>query len=164
MSCPPALKSDSPGSTSLAVMFTDATTGASGLKWASAKRSLARGRARRRDANAPCAGAWAPMCPCGWAANPPCTWMPAPPPTALCRAATCAQRGQPGFGRRRRSRTGHTHSGPSAPSAPLPSARPVGPGSFSRDPSTSQHAHYGHQSTRRPQQLKTLLTHRPVDT
>lgn len=132
----PALRNVSPGSTSLAVMSTDATTGARDLR---EKRNQESARAPRLAENVPCAGVWVPTCPCGWAVNLLCTWTPALLPTLSCRAVTSAQRRRPGTGPRRRCPTGPTPSDPSAPSAPLPSAPPAGHGSSSRAPSTSCH-------------------------
>ncbi len=130
------MRSVSPGSTSLAATSMDATTGARDPR---ELRSQERATAPQPSENVPCAGAWVLTCPCGWAASPPCTWTLELPLTALCRAATSAQKGQPGTGPRLRFPTGRTPSDLSAPSAPLPSAPPAGRGSSSRAPSTSRH-------------------------
>lgn len=115
----------------------DATTGARDLReW----RCRERARVPQPAENVPCAGAWVPTCPCGWAASLLCTWTLELPLTLLCRAATSAQRGQPGTGLRPRFLTGRTPSDLCAPSAPLPSAPPAGRGSSSRAPSTSRHS------------------------
>lgn len=131
-----ALKNDSPGSTSPAAMSMDATTGARDLR---EKSYQERAKAPQSAENVPCAGVWVPTCLCGWAVSPLCTWTPELRLTVLCRAATSAQRGQPGTGLRPRCPMGRTPSDPSAPSAPLPSAPPAGRGSSSRAPSTSHH-------------------------
>ncbi|TMS12219.1 hypothetical protein E3U43_017177 [Larimichthys crocea] len=87
-------------------MSTDVTTGARDLReW----RTQERVTVPQPAENVPCAGAWVPTCPCGWAVNLQCTWTLEPPLTVLCRAATSAQRGQPGTGLRPRFRTG-THA------------------------------------------------------
>lgn len=131
------LKSVSLGYTSLAAMFTGATTGAKGP---TTRRIWERPTAVWRVGNAPCAGAWAPTCPCGWVASPRSTWTPEPPLTFSCRAATSPQRGQPSTGRRPRSLTGRTLSGPSAPSAPLLWAHRAGRDSSSRARSINRHS------------------------
>lgn len=130
----PALKNVSRGSTSLAAMSMDATTGARDLR---ERRNQERARAPQPAENVRCAGALVPTCPCGWAVNLLCMWMPVLLRTLLCRAVTSAQRRQPGTGLRPRYPMGPTPSDPSAPSAPLPSAPPAGRGSSSRAPSTS---------------------------
>lgn len=118
-------------------MSTDVTTGARDPReW----RTQERVTVPQPAENVPCAGAWVPTCPCGWAANLQCTWTLEPPLTVLCRAATSAQRGQPGTGLRPRFRMGRTPSDLSALSAPLPSAPPAGRGSSSRAPSTSRNS------------------------
>lgn len=65
-----ALKSVSLGSTSLAAMSTDATTGASDRR----ERSIwGRQTVPQHVENVLSAEALVPMSPCGWAASPPCT-------------------------------------------------------------------------------------------
>lgn len=132
-----ALKSVSPGSTSLAATSTDATTGARDRRESSNRE---RAKAPPPVENVRCAGAWVPMCRCGWAVNLRYMWMPDLPLMLLCPVATCAQRGQAGTGPRLLCPTGRTPSDPSAPSAPPLSAPPAGRGSSSRAPSTNRHS------------------------
>lgn len=133
----PVLKSVSLGYTSRAATFMDATTGAKDPR---RRRIWERPTVAWHVGNVPCAGAWAPTCPCGWVVSLQSTWMPEPPRTFLYLAATSPQRGQPGTGPRPRSLTGRTRSGLSAPSAPRRSAHQAGRGSSSRARSTNRHS------------------------
>lgn len=98
----PPLTKSSHGSTWTVVTCTATTTGASA------------GRRIRQweqlSASAPCAGRWAPTCPCGWAVKVACIWTQGPRHTLSAPVATCARRKQHKAGARSHCHTEHTPS------------------------------------------------------